>query len=180
MCQNIRFALMTLKTMGPAALTGQKSVEQAGAIFKMIPCYLTAQRGELKKKPTEAKLMPLKSLIKSDLLMFHLVQWKIISNHIPCNFSSSSVFFLCDKTVRQRLLHFLLQIDRCRSLTWHFNIIWEASGVQVFQEVSWHSFHQDHVQSHLPLRALTLPRCCQMMRANVQWGAGVISGTQSR
>lgn len=32
--------------MEPAALTGQKKVEQAGAIFKMIPRYLTAQRDQ--------------------------------------------------------------------------------------------------------------------------------------
>lgn len=65
------------------------------------------------------------------------------------------------------LLHILLRISRCWNLTWCFDIIWEAPGVQVFQEVSWHSFPQDHVQSHLPLRPLTLPRCCQMSRANM-------------
>lgn len=65
------------------------------------------------------------------------------------------------------LLYILLRISRCWNLTWCFDIIWEAPGVQVFQEVSWHSFPQDHVQSHLPLRTLTLARCCKMSRANV-------------
>lgn len=70
------------------------------------------------------------------------------------------------------LLENWLQRSRCWNVTWHFDIIWKASEVQVFQEVSWHSFLQDHVQSHLPLSALTRP-ICQMLRANcVVCGAG--------
>lgn len=38
--------------------------------------------------------MLVKSLIKSDLLMFHLIQWKLIDNHILSKIGSSSILFL--------------------------------------------------------------------------------------
>lgn len=103
--------------------------------------------------------------------MFYPFQHQLISNCILCNFYWSLLFFFF-KTGRPMLLENWLQRSRCWNVTWHFDIIWKASEVQVFQEVSWHSFLQDHVQSHLPLSALTRP-ICQMLRANcVVCGAG--------